>query len=73
MWDCLDVFGASGRVMRTWVDAGYEATNFDIKVSRSHDLCGESGVKALLTRGLEPLEQEIKVLHCFMMCFCFLF
>ena len=48
--------------MRTWVDAGYEATNFDIKVSKSHDMCAESGVKALLTRGLEPLGQEIKLL-----------
>ena len=53
---CLDIFGASGRVKHTWEDAGFRAAGFDIRLSNSHDICGETGVKILLRMGLESLE-----------------
>ena len=55
IYDCLDMFGASQRVAQTWQDAGYRAIAFDVKLSRSHDLCSQKGVKVLLRMALELL------------------
>ena len=52
---CLDVFGASGRVKQTWQTAGYRGEGYDIRLSGSHDICGEAGVKILLKMALEKL------------------
>ena len=51
----IDVFGASRRVEQTWLDAGYEATAFDVKISRTHDICTQKGVKTLLRMALQFL------------------
>ena len=53
--DCLDLFGASGRVKRTWEKAGYSASGYDIKLSKNHDICSLAGVKTLLVLGLQWL------------------
>ena len=52
-YDCLDMFGASQRVAQTWKDAGYRAIAFDVKLSKSHDLCSKKGVQVLLRMALE--------------------
>ena len=52
---CVDCFGASGRIRQTWEKAGFSALGFDIKLSQGHDLCSESGLKTLLTMGLQKL------------------
>ena len=46
---CLDLFGASGRVARTWSKAGYQSVGYDVKISRTHDICTETGMKVLLS------------------------
>ena len=46
---CLDLFGASGRVARTWREAGYQSVGYDVKISRTHDICTETGFKMLLS------------------------
>ena len=54
-YHCIDAFGASGRVKDTWLRAGFQAIGFDIKLSPDHDLTSETGFKALVKMGLEPL------------------
>lgn len=54
-YDCIDAFGASGRVKDTWLRAGFQAIGFDIKLSPDHDLTSETGFKALVKMGLKPL------------------
>ena len=61
---CLDIFGASGRVKNTWEDAGFSAAGFDIRLSDSHDICGETGVKILLRMGLESLDVNLHTTFC---------
>ena len=56
IYHCVDVFGASGRIVDTWMDAGWNAIGFDIKIHHSHDLCSEGGVKTLLKMGLQLLD-----------------
>ena len=56
---CIDVFGASGRVSKTWERAGYSAESFDVKLSPRHDLCSEQGFKTLMTLGLKNLKLSI--------------
>ncbi|CAL1166269.1 unnamed protein product [Cladocopium goreaui] len=56
-YDCIDAFGASGRVKDTWLRAGFQAIGFDIKLSPDHDLTSETGFKALVKMGLK-LKQE---------------
>jgi len=46
---CLDLFGASGRVARTWSKAGYQSVGYDVKISHTHDICTETGMKVLLS------------------------
>ena len=53
--DCLDIFGASGRIKRTWEDAGFASLGFDVKISADHDLCSETGFFTLLHMGLQQL------------------
>lgn len=55
VWDCLDMFGASGRVAQTWIDAGYNSIGFDVKNDRAHDITAEKGFKILLRMALEFL------------------
>ena len=57
-YHCIDAFGASGRVKDTWLRAGFQAIGFDIKLSPDHDLTSETGFKALVQMGLEPLHFE---------------
>ena len=52
---CLDLFGASGRIAKTWIDSGFGALGYDIKLSRFHDITQESGVKKLLTMAMRLL------------------
>ena len=56
IYDCVDVFGASQRIVDTWMDAGWNAIGFDIKIDQSHDVCSERGVKTLLKMGLQLLD-----------------
>ena len=53
--DCLDIFGASGRIKQTWEDAGFASLGFDVKISEDHDLCSETGFYTLLHMGLQQL------------------
>ena len=62
IYDCLDMFGASQRVAETWKTAGYRAIAFDVKLSSSHDLCSQKGVKVLLRMALELLSWG--EIHC---------
>ena len=55
LWHCLDLFGASGRVATTWIDGGYSAISFDIKLHPGDDLCSQSGFYHLLKIGLQCL------------------
>ena len=57
--DCLDMFGASGRVKRCWEEAGYAAEGFDIKINPGHDVCSPQGFKTLLSLGLKLLEVSL--------------
>ena len=63
---CLDLFGASGRVAQTWTDAGYGAMGFDIKLSNEHDLTQETGVKKLLTMAMQFL--ALNIFHVSLQC-----
>ena len=58
VFDCLDIFGASGRVKDTWDSAGYKAVGYDLKLDLGHDIVSESGFKTLLTYGLQPLSSS---------------
>ena len=51
--DCLDLFGASGRVARTWQDGGYDSTSFDIKINPGDDITCVGGFKRFLRLGLK--------------------
>ena len=51
----LEVFGASKGLQKTWHRAGKSGVSFDIKISKTHDLCTECGVKVLIQMGLQPL------------------
>ena len=55
IYNCLDMFGASGRVAQTWVDAGFSAIGFDVKIDGGHDITSEDGVKTLLKMALQFL------------------
>ena len=55
VWDCIDVFGASGKVAQVWKDHGYSAIGYDIKLTRQHDICTQRGFKCLLSMGLGKL------------------
>ena len=48
IYDVLDLFGATKRVASTWINSGYNGISYDIKISREHDVCTESGIKCLL-------------------------
>ena len=52
VYDCLDIFGASERIKFTWINAGYKASAFDVKLSPDHDLTAEVGFKTLVELGL---------------------
>ena len=54
-YDCLDVFGASQKVSKTWIAAGFRSVSFDIKLNREHDLVSEKGFHALMRLGAECL------------------
>jgi len=50
---CLDLFGASGAVKRTWARHHKKAELYDIKnYGLEHDICSEGGFKNLLQLGL---------------------
>lgn len=53
--DCIDLFGASERMSRTFGDAGFEAISYDIKIDRSHDLTSFNGFKTFLIMALQFL------------------
>lgn len=53
--DCLDLFGASGRIRTMWKLHGYEAESYDIKLSADHDLCKEVGFKCLISMCMQFL------------------
>ena len=55
VYHALDVFGASQRVSKTFLKHGYCSTSFDIKLSSSHDVVSETGVKLLLQMGVQRL------------------
>jgi len=56
---CLDLFGASGRIAGTFVQAGYKALGFDIKINPLHDITQESGLKELIRVGMQLLDIEL--------------
>ena len=52
-FSCLDFFGASRRIASTWIQNGFSAVSFDIKLSKLHDLCSATGVHKLATYGMQ--------------------
>ena len=51
--DCLDLFGASGRVAETWKANGKAATSYDIKIGgKEHDITSRVGFFWLLAASL---------------------
>lgn len=55
IYSVLDLFGASKRVAKTWIENGYSAVAYDIKISATHDICTEAGFKELITMGMQQL------------------
>ena len=59
-YQCLDLFGASQRVQKTWERSGYKGLAYDIKLCKDHDLVSELGFKTLLYMGLQLLESRLE-------------
>ena len=51
----LDFFGASQQVTKAFQRGGYVGASFDLKLSRTHDIVSEFGVKTLLRMALQWL------------------
>lgn len=76
LW-CIDVFGASGRVMSTWQGAGFASAAFDIKLSPDHDLTSKTGFECLISMGLQIFGWAKLMFLVFFSCvgviWCFLY
>ena len=64
IYDCLDVFGASERVQDTWMDSGYQASSYDIKLSNDNDICAFNGFHTLMKLALQFLVSINMQLSC---------
>lgn len=45
---CVDIFGASKKIMNTWISHHYSAQAYDIKLDRRHDITSQCGFRMLL-------------------------
>ena len=61
-FECMDLFGASGKVKRVFEDAGHAAIGFDIKLNEMHDVTAQHGIKALLTYAMQTHELYVQQL-----------
>ena len=68
---CLDWFGASQRVSRTWIARGYRASAFDIKLCTSQDMVNREGCHLLLKMAAQLLSLDSIKLYVFFVHFQF--
>lgn len=48
-FQCIDLFGASGKVRKSWQSKGYRAVSYDIKLNKDHDVTTFEGCVLLFT------------------------